>query len=228
MVVLEGQGETIEENRRVLDAVYERVSRSSEPVIWVWCPERHVAFGPRNTRHDRYEEAVTVAETHGYPAIERTVGGHPVAHTGSTLVFLRAVPIDNPREGLHERYADTVDRLQRALTDLGVESEQGEPPGAFCPGDHSLSADGKLVGIAQRVTADMAVISGIVVVSDEAAIAEVLGAIYPLLDLEFDPTSVGSISSAGGPADIETVIERIQLALSDADHLQTIPVERFL
>lgn len=228
MFVVEGRAPTIGENRLALENIYERVQRSGAGSVWVWRPHRQVAFGPRDVNHEGYEEAVAAARSRGYPTIERSVGGRPVAHTGSTLVFARIIPIDDPRNGLQNRYEDTIDRLSLALSELGVQVKRGEPSGAFCPGQHSLSARGKIIGVAQRVRADLAIVSGVVVVSDPEAIAEVLEPVYAALDIEFESAAVGSITDAGGLDDIDTVLIEIRRALSDHDTSVRMPIEAIL
>lgn len=228
MFLVDGRAQSIDGNRSVLETLYDRVVHAGDGAVWVYRPHQHVAFGPRDASHERYDEAVTIARERGYPTVERSVGGHPVAHTGATLVFLRAIPIDDPRHGLHERYEDVSSRLAGALDELGVSTQRGEPPGSFCPGEHSLSADGKLVGIAQRVKSNLAVVSGIVVVDGADTIAALLEPIYTKLDLDFEPTSVGSIVDAGGPTDIETIRARLSRALCDDTTPRTLRVSDLL
>jgi lipoate-protein ligase A len=104
--------------------------------------------------------------------------------------------------------------LHGALEALGVDAREGEPPGAFCPGAHSLSTDaGKVVGIAQRVRQGSAAVAGIVVVRDHAAIAAVLEPVYGALGVPFDAASVGSVAASGGPADPTRVARAVESAL---------------
>jgi octanoyl-[GcvH]:protein N-octanoyltransferase len=133
-----------------------------------------------------------------------------VAYTGSTVAFAHAVPVESPRTGLDARYAAASKRLRRALATLGVDAVPGEPADAFCPGSHSLQCDGKLVGIAQRVRTDAALVAGCVVVADRDAFASVLAAVYGALDRPFDPASVGSVAAAGGPSDPDRVVEAVE------------------
>jgi lipoate-protein ligase A len=178
-----------------------------------------VAFGRRDARSEGYEAARAAAETRGFPTVERSVGGRAVAYTGSTVAFAHAVPVEG-RGGIDERYDAATETLLGALRDLGVDARPGEPPDAFCPGAHSIQCDGKLVGIAQRVRQDAALVSGIVVVADEAEIADVLKPVYDALGVAFDPDSVGSVAGAGGPAESERVARAIESAFvggRDAD-----------
>ena len=123
----------------------------------------------------------------------------------------------DPRAGLTTRYEATTERVRRALAEVGVEATPGEPPDSFCPGSHSLQADGKVVGIAQRVRPDAALVAGCVVVAGRERLAAVLGPVYDALDRPFDPASVGSVAAAGGPTDPERVRTAVERALIGDD-----------
>ena len=107
--------------------------------------------------------------------------------------------------------------MRQALADLGVDAARGEPDAAYCPGDHSLRADGKLAGLAQRVTASGALVSGVLYVADRDVLADVLADVYACLDYPFDPSSVGTVADAGG----EGCFERVEAALTE--HLARVP-----
>lgn len=188
----------------------EAAGEEREPAVRVWAPRRQLAFGRRDANEASYEEARRVAEERGFPAVERSVGGRAVAYTGRTLAFAHAIPVEDTRTGLNARYDEATERVQGALSDLGVETERGEPPESFCPGAHSLSSGGKVVGIAQRVASGAALVAGIVVVADHWEVAGVLGPVYDALSVPFDPASVGSVAHAGGPSDPETVARAIE------------------
>jgi lipoate-protein ligase A len=206
-----------ERTRRLVD-----LAATGEPGVRVWRPHRQVAFGPRDSHHDGFERACAVAADHGYEPTERSVGGRAVAYTGETIAFARAVPVADPREGLAQRYAAARVDLRDALADLGVAADRGEPAGAFCPGSQSLQADGrKLVGIAQRVTREAALVAGILVLAEHEAIGAVLDPVYDALGLDFDPDTVGSIERAGGPVDPVRVIQTVEDALV-GDHLGSV------
>jgi octanoyl-[GcvH]:protein N-octanoyltransferase len=207
MYVLRGRGETLAADREATEGFVARTRETGEPGVRVWQPPKNVAFGRRDANREGYERACEIATEHGYPVAERSVGGHAVAFTGTTVAFALAEPVEESRSGITERYDRVTDRVRAALSDLGVDAEEGEPEGAFCPGTHSLSAAGKIAGLAQRVHSDAAVTSGILVVADHEAIADVLGPIYDALDVPFKRESVGSVARAGGDATPETVIE---------------------
>lgn len=213
MRVLRGRAADRTADRRVTAEMLDAVGDRREPAVRVWTPHRHLAFGRRDAHEPGYEEARQAAEKRGFPPVERGVGGRAVAYTGTTVAFALAVPIEDMRTGLDERYDHATERLRRTLAELGIDAERGEPPDSFCPGAHSLSATGKTVGIAQRVRSDAALVSGIVLVADHEEVVSVLDPVYSALGVPFDPDSVGSVARAGGPAAPETVARAIEDAL---------------
>ncbi|QAU12298.1 lipoate--protein ligase family protein [Halorubrum sp. BOL3-1] len=201
------------------------------PAVRVAAPPRQVAFGRRDAREAGFDRAKRAARDAGFPPVERDVGGRAVAYTGSTLSFGVAVPAGDGRGSIDSRYEVGIETLRDALRDLGADVRRGEPPAAFCPGDHSLraaggsghsgggsSADGgKIAGLAQRVRADAALVAGVLVVSaaDPEEIARVTGPVYDALGVPFDPDSVGSVAAAGGSDDPESVARTVEAAFVD-------------
>ncbi|AZH24329.1 lipoyl protein ligase domain-containing protein [Haloplanus aerogenes] len=213
MRVLRGRAATISADRKRTGAMLDRTAETGEPAVRVWTPHRQVAFGRRDAAEPGYDRARAAARERGFEPVERRVGGRAVAYTGSTVAFAHAVPVESPRTGLDDRYAAAAARLRRALASLGVDAEPGEPTDSFCPGSHSLQCAGKLVGIAQRVRTDAALVAGCVVVADRDAFASVLAAVYDALGQPFDPASVGSVAAAGGPSDPARVVEAVEREL---------------
>jgi lipoate-protein ligase A len=190
----------------------ERASAGT-PAVAVWRPGRQLRFGYRDTRRSGYQAARTRAREAGFEPVERRVGGRAVATTATTALFAVAEPVDadDARSGIGARYDRAVAAMQRALDDLGIDATRGEPEAAYCPGDHSLRADAKLAGLAQRVTASGALVSGVLPVADRGALADVLADVYDCLDYPFDPASVGTVADAGG----DDRFERVAAALTD-------------
>ncbi|MFB6142877.1 MAG: biotin/lipoate A/B protein ligase family protein [Halorientalis sp.] len=214
MRVVRGRGDDAEADRAVTDRLTEWVGRTGEPAVRVWRPHRQVAFGPQDRSAEGYEAAVAAARERDYAVQERRVGGRPVAYTGDTIAFARIEPVGDEREAIDERYAAVRVDLRDALAELGVDAANGEPDDAFCPGGYALqAAGGKLVGIAQRVTGDAALVAGILVVDGHDALADVLEPVYDALDVPFDPDAVGSIERAGGEVDPVAIILRVEDAL---------------
>lgn len=210
MYVVRGRAGNPTVDRQRSRALLELAADRDSPHLRVWQPPRHVAFGRRDCSHSNYSRAREHARQRGIPTIERTTGGHAVYFTGSTVSFVLVTPIEDVRSGITERYEQTTERFQRALTELGVDASEGEPDGSFCPGTHSLSANGKIVGLAQRVRRDVAVVAGIAVVCDHEEIADVLGPIYDTLGIAFEADATGSLARAGGVSDPATVAATIE------------------
>ncbi|MFB6092213.1 MAG: biotin/lipoate A/B protein ligase family protein [Haloquadratum sp.] len=211
--VVRGRAATPGADRAVTDRVLEAADEDATPAVRAWTPHRQVAFGRRDTHADGYARARRVADSHGYPVVERRVGGRAVAYTGTTVAFAVAVPIADRRRGIEARYEAATTAVVRALRSVGVPARRGEPAASFCPGDHSVQARGKIAGIAQRVRREAALVSGVVTVADHEAIAAVLDPIYDALEVPFDPDSVGSVARSGGPANSDAVVDALFDAL---------------
>ena len=226
MRLLRGRMETPAADQRRTREMVDAVAETGEPALRVWTPHRQVVFGRRDRRSDGFEQAREVARRQDFAVMEREVGGRAVAYTGTTVAFARAEHVEDHRSGIRQRYDRTLDTLQKAIVDCGVDAERGEPPDSFCPGSHSLQVDdGKVVGVAQRVRQDVAVVAGVVVVSDAAAIAGVLEPVYEALGVPFDPASVGSVATATDAiADPESVVDAMASAFADGDATRSVAV----
>jgi len=215
MRVLSGRADTVAADhaltRSLLDAPV-------QPTVRVWRPARHVAFGPRDVRAAGYERAREVAWQRGYAVHERSTGGRAVAYTGTTICFAHVDTVADERVGLTDRYDRVTECLSTALTRVGVDIEHGEPADAFCPGSYSLSAGGKLAGVAQRIRQNAALTAGIVIPRDRDELASILNPVYQALDIPFDPDTVGSVRRAGSDATPETLREAITDALVAGFH----------
>jgi octanoyl-[GcvH]:protein N-octanoyltransferase len=211
MRVLRGRRDDPNADREVTRDLLASVRERGDPAVRVWAPGRQLAFGRRDANEDGYDAARAAAREHGFPPVERQVGGRAVAYTESTLAFARITPVDGIRHGLQQRYDAMVADVVDALARNGVDAHEGEPPKSFCPGDHSVSANGKLAGIAQRVTKDAALTSGVLVVDGRDEIRRVLTDVYDALGVPFDPESVGSVAAAGG--DTATVGDELESVL---------------
>ncbi|QRV16655.1 lipoate--protein ligase family protein [Haloterrigena salifodinae] len=225
MRVLRGRAATIETDREVSRRLLSTAA-DGEPAVRVWAPHRQVAFGRRDRRLEGYDRARERASDRGFPPVERDVGGRAVAYDGETaLAFARAEPVADFRRGTDDRYERATAAIEDALRSLegSLDPVRGEPDDSFCPGTHSLSLPGandeprKVVGIAQRVRQDAAVVAGIVLVANRDRLAAVLESVYGALEVPFDPDTVGTVASAGGPSDPAVVRAALEDALiSDA------------
>ena len=213
MLVLRGRAADVDADREVTRQLVEHSAAASVPALRVWYPHRQVAFGRRDTRSGGYEAARNRAERQGFDPVERAAGGRATAYTRGTLLFASTEPVEDARNGIDDRYERTIGTVQNALADLGVDARRGEPPDSFCPGTHSLQAAGKLVGLAQRVRQDVALVAGVLTVRDHNAVAAVLDPVYDALGVPFDPDSVGSLARAGGETDRNTVQRTVEASL---------------
>jgi lipoate-protein ligase A len=214
MLLVRGSLGDVDADREATRRLLEHVDASGEPAFRAWTPPRQVAFGRRDAAADGYALARQAATDHGFQPVERRVGGRAVAYTGETVAFAYGVPTGAARDGIQRRYEDATERLERAFESVGATTRDGEPVGSFCPGDHSLQRDGKLAGIAQRVSRERALVGGCVVAveRDERAIATVLEPVYDALGVRFETDSVGSVETAGGPGEVDAVVDALERA----------------
>ncbi|WP_440766863.1 lipoyl protein ligase domain-containing protein [Natronorubrum sp. DTA7] len=224
MRVFRGRAATIEADRDVTQRLLSTAA-AGEPAVRVWTPHRQVAFGRRDQRLEGYELARERARTREFPPVDRDVGGRAVAYDGETaLAFARAEPVADFRRGTDDRYERATAAVEEALRGFesggeSLEPVRGEPDDSFCPGTHSLSLEGadgrrrKVVGIAQRVRQDAAVVAGCVLVSNRDGLAAVLESVYDALAVPFDPETVGTVADAGGPSDPAVVRSALEDAL---------------
>ncbi len=211
MYVVHGAVPDVDQDRAVTARVASLADETGESVIRAWVPPRHLAFGRRDTAREGYTGAREIADTHGYEPVTRRVGGHAVAYTGDMVAFVYGVPTETATSKIHDRYAYVQTQVKHALEATGAGVACGEPDAAFCPGEYSLQAEGKIVGMAQRVTRGTVLVGGCIVVRerDEAVLADVLAPIYGALDIPFRPEAVGSLEAAGGPTTPGAVVETL-------------------
>lgn len=191
--------------RRGFDATCEDGDRR----VFVWSPSPQVAFGRRDENADSYDEAREAAREAGYETTVRNVGGRAVVHAGETVAFAVASPVEDPRVGLRDRYDDAVCATREALESLGVDARCGEPDASFCPGEASLCVDGKVAGIAQRVSREAALVSGVVIVGKADETARVLSSVYGALGVPFDSSTVDAVGASSSSATVGTVAEAL-------------------
>jgi len=170
-----------------------------------------VAFAKRDAVAPGYEEAVRAAREHGFEATLRLAGGRAAIFHDGTMEIGHAVPDEEPRAGIHERFERTARRLAGALRTVGVDARVGEVPGEYCPGRYSVNARGavKLAGIGQRVVGGGSHTGVVLVVDGEERINGVLGPVHEALGLDWDPRATGSVRSETASATWERVRDAI-------------------
>jgi octanoyl-[GcvH]:protein N-octanoyltransferase len=179
-----------------------RIYRPAAPVV---------VFGRRDTRLPGFEAAVLAARAAGFEPLVRAVGGRPVAYTTQALVIDHVKHEPLAPDGLETRFQYYGTLYAEILRELGIDARVGAVPGEYCPGAHSVNARGvvKLVGPGQRVVRNAWLFSTLIVLGDDDVLRGLLTDIYRLLDLPFDPVSVGSLSSETDGLDAAALERRV-------------------
>jgi octanoyl-[GcvH]:protein N-octanoyltransferase len=176
--------------------------RVAEPVL---------AFGKQDANSPGYARAVAAAREAGFEPVLRLAGGRAAVFHRGTIAFAHATPERRPTQGTRDRFRQTGDWLVAALERLGVDARVGEVPGEYCPGAFSVNAGGriKVAGVGQRLISGAAHVGGVVVVTDGAAIRDVLVPVYEALGLDWDPATAGSIEDEVPGVTVDAAIEAI-------------------
>jgi lipoate-protein ligase A len=170
-------------------------------------PGTTVAFAKRDAVAPGYEEAVRAAREHGFEATLRLAGGRAAVFHDGTMEIGHAVPDEEPRAGIHQRFERTAGRLARAVATLGVDARVGEVPGEYCPGRYSVNARGavKLAGIGQRLVGGGSHTGVVLVVEGGDRVNEVIEPVYAALGLDWDPAATGSVRAESPSASWSSV-----------------------
>ncbi len=174
-------------------------------------PGTTVVFAKRDAVAEGYDDAARAARAHGFHATLRLAGGRAAVFHDGTMEIGHALPEEEPRNGIHERFERTAGRLARALGTLGVDARVGEVPGEYCPGRYSVNARGavKLAGIGQRVVAGGSHTGVVLVVSGEGRINDVLRPVYDALGIEWAPEVTGSVEAESPGTSWDAVREAV-------------------
>jgi octanoyl-[GcvH]:protein N-octanoyltransferase len=182
------------------------------PTIRIHRPGREVAFGRQDIASPGYEAAAEAARAAGFAAVERLAGGRAAVFHEGTIAIARAYGDPQPPKRTYARFEEMADLIADSLKGLGVDGRIGEVPGEYCPGAYSVNARGatKLAGIGQRMIRGGAHMGGVVVASGGAEIARVLVPVYGALELDWDPSSSGSVADELGrevdPGELEEAL----------------------
>src|SRR5690606_12418828 len=95
------------------------------------------------------------------------------------LSFAVAVPCRD-RTLILRNFETLTEGVRRGLRRLGLDAVFGEAPGSFCPGPYDLMVDGfKVAGVAQALRGGFALVSGMVLVSqDPVPVTDLLNRFY--------------------------------------------------
>ena len=187
-----------------------RIYRPAAPVV---------VFGRRDTRLPGFAAAVLAARAAGFEPLVRAVGGRPVAYTTQALVIDHVKHEPLAPDGLETRFQYYGTLYADILRELGIDARVGAVPGEYCPGAHSVNARGvvKLVGTGQRVVRNAWLFSTLIVLGDDDVLRDLLTEIYRLLELPFDPVSVGSLASETDDLDFAALERRVIAAYAPTE-----------
>lgn len=166
------------------------------PTLRIHIPGALLAFGRADRVTPGYRAAVRAAEAHGFMAVERLAGGRAAVFHEATLAFSLAIPADDPRKEIRQRFEMISGLMARAFVSLGIDARVGEIASEYCPGQWSVNVGGKVkvMGVGQRLVRNAAHIGGVVVVDDSHRIRDVLIPVYRALGLDWDPRTTGALA----------------------------------
>lgn len=177
----------------------ERVAAGTlDGALRIWAPVPAVALSRLDELRPGADAARAAATRAGVEAVLRVSGGHAVVvGTGSFCVGIaEAGPTF---EGTQDRYERLTAALIQAFAALGIDSEQGELDGEWCPGAWSIRSGGvKLAGLAQRAIKGAAWAEAVVDLAPDERSRALLAEIYAALELPLDPATLGSVSELAG------------------------------
>lgn len=181
----------------VSHAILSAVSnRQLGPTLRLHGPGPVLAFGRADRVTTGYSAAVRAAQAHGFEPVERLAGGRAAVFHENTIAFSLAMPEEQPKTGINERFSNVANVMADAFISLGVDARIGEIPGEYCPGSWSINVGGKVkvMGVGQRLVRGAAHVGGVVVVDDGYRIRDVLIPVYRALGLDWDPRTAGSLA----------------------------------
>jgi len=189
-------------------AVLRGVAHGALPeTLRLYRPDDIVAFSTTDLRRPGMDEALRRTRDVGFDAALRLAGGSAAVFHRETLAFAWCTPEADARAGIRARFERVSQLVARALRRLGVDARVGEVPGAYCPGDYSVNAGGrlKLMGVGQRVVRGAAHVGGVIVVGRSDRVRLPLEPVYAALGLDYDPATTGAIEDVAGPVTLDAV-----------------------
>jgi octanoyl-[GcvH]:protein N-octanoyltransferase len=194
----------------------------SPAALRLYDPGDVVAFSLLDRVQPGFREAVAAARSGGFDAVLRLAGGRAAVFTRETLGFAWCVPDAEPRARVGARFDEIAGAVAAALRGLGVDARVGALPGEWCPGEHSVSARGKvkLAGTGQRIVRGAAHVGGVIVLGGAARIRGVLEPVYAQMGFAWDPATVGSLADEVGPVPRTKLVEALLAELGKSHVLE--------
>lgn len=194
-----------------------QAAATATPHFVLRCQTGYFLLGPGDRHLPDLPAALGWARAQGVPVYRRIGGGSLVYLDGRCLSFAHAVPCRDMAMAATNFHALTRPVLE-GLRSLGVEAHFGRVAGSYCEGPWDLVAGGrKIAGTAQAIRDGFALVSGMLLISQDGADAtrrvndfcERAGGGRP-----FDPwavTSLGTLSS--GAITMEGLMLSVRSAL---------------
>jgi octanoyl-[GcvH]:protein N-octanoyltransferase len=177
----------------------ERVAAGElDGALRIWTPVPALALSRLDELRPGADAARAAAARAGVDAVRRVSGGHAVVlGAGSFCVGIaEAAPTF---EGTQQRYERLTAALIGAFEAVGVEAEQGELDGEWCPGAWSIrSGSVKLAGLAQRAIKGAAWAEAVVELAPDPVARALLAEVYESLALPLDVSTIGSLGELRG------------------------------
>lgn len=141
--------------------------------------EPHVLLGPRDRRLPGIGAGITWLQARGLLVLERIGGGSAVLLDEGCLTFGVAIACKDLTRA-RDNFTELTQGLLRALTSMGIAARFGATEGAFCDGPYDVKVEGrKVCGIAQAIRRGFALVSGMILVSqDPVASTQLLTGFY--------------------------------------------------
>lgn len=203
-------------------------------IVRIYRPEPTVSFGQRDARLPGFAEASARSRDLGFEPVVRKAGGRAAAYHRGSLVVDHLEPHDDATIETQARFIGFANLFVEALESIGVSAGIGEIPGEYCPGEFSVHGNTKsgtqvkLIGTAQRVVKGAWLFSSSIVVSDTPPIREVTKAVYDALELDLDPTTIGSAHDLNAQVTTASVSRAIEGAYRRRASLEPIEFEQLL
>jgi lipoate-protein ligase A len=209
-------------------ALLREVAAGKRPeTLRLYRPDDVVAFSTTDLRRPHFSRATRAARAAGFDAALRLAGGSAAVFHRETLAFAWCTPETDERTGIRARFERVAGWVARSLQGLGVDARVGEVPGAYCPGDYSVNAGGrvKLMGVGQRIVRGAAHTGGVIVVGASDRVRGVLGPVYEALGFDYDPATTGSVEDEIGPVRFEDVRDALLAELETGRALRAVQLD---
>jgi len=205
-----------EADQSVSRELLERVAAGAiDSALRIWTPVPALALSRLDELRPGAAAARAAAARAGVDAVRRVSGGHAVV-LGSGSFCVGIAEAAATFEGTQERYERLTAALIAAFAAVGVDAEQGELEGEWCPGAWSIRSDGvKLAGLAQRAISGAAWAEAVVELGPDPAARALLAEVYDALELPLDPSTFGSLSEIRGrPVTFEELAAELRRGLT--------------